>query len=394
MMSIDKDTLLSVIHDTVEMVTSIRRELHALPELQYAEVKTAEKIRSIIGSTAAEMREPYLETDTVALLYGENRAGKNITLRADIDALPISDKSGKTWHSLIEGKSHSCGHDGHMAILLGTLMVAEKLRGCFNGSVRFVFQPAEEMGLGGKYLVEKGLLTDIPKADGVFALHGWPGYPAGKIACRPGVFMAAADDFSLRISGRGGHGALPHLTVDPIVVSAAVVQGFQTIVSRQLSPLDTAVVSVGSINGGTASNAIPEHVFLEGTVRYIKEGMSDQIRSRMENIIRGCCSAHGAEYKFEYGEGYIPLVNDPGMVDFCRSVVGRYLGSDKWIEPEFPTMGSEDFAFYLKEVPGAFLWLGLGEKSPALHTPVFDFNDDVIEQGILMLSGLIFDFLT
>ena len=392
-MSIDKDTLLSAIREDVEKVISLRRELHAFPEIQYTEVKTAEKIRSVIGATAAEIKEPYLETDTVALLYGENREGKNITLRADIDALPISDKCGKPWHSGIDGKSHACGHDGHTAILLGTLMVAEKLRKHFNGSIRFVFQPAEEVGLGGKYLGEKGLLADDPKPAGVFALHGWPGYPEGMIASRPGVFMAAADDFSLRVSGKGGHSALPHLTADPVVVSSAIIQGFQTIISRQLSPLETAVISVGSINGGTTTNAIPEHVYLEGTVRYIRESLKGEIRKRMESVIRGCCSASGADYLFEYEEGYIPLVNDPGMVDFCRAAAEKYLGLDKWIEPEHPTMGAEDFAFYLKQVPGAFLWLGLGEKSPGLHTPAFDFNDNVIEQGILMLSGLIFDFL-
>ena len=392
-MSIDKETLVSLIGEVKEKVTALRRELHAFPEVQYTEIKTAEKIRSVIGSTSAEIRKPYLETDTVALLFGENRAGKNITLRADIDALPISDKCGKAWQSGVDGKSHACGHDGHTAILLGTLLVAEKLRNRFNGSIRFVFQPAEEVGLGGKHLVEKGLLSSEPKPDGVFALHGWPGYPEGTVASRPGVFMAAADDFSLRVSGKGGHGALPHLTADPIVVSSAIIQGFQTIVSRKLSPLETAVVSIGSINGGTTTNAIPEHVFMEGTVRYIREGLKDEIRSRMENIIKGCCSASGAKYLFEYEEGYIPLVNDPGMVDFCRRTAGKYLGPDKWIEPEHPTMGAEDFAFYLKQVPGAFLWLGLGEKSPALHTPAFDFNDNVIQQGILMLSGLIFDFL-
>jgi amidohydrolase len=257
-----------------------------------------------------------------------------------------------------------------------------------------VFQPAEEEGLGGKLLVSRGVLRDKPKADAAFALHGWPDFPEGTVISRPGVLMASADRFTIKVAGEGAHGAMPHLSADPVVVSSDIIQGLQTIVSRRVPPGDAAVITVGSIHGGIAGNAIPDHVFMEGTVRYLKDEIKDVIKKHMRRVIEGCCSPAGATWDFEYEEGYIPLVNDPVMVDLGRRIAEKYLGKKSWIEADAPTMGAEDFAFFLDEVPGAFFWLGLGKDSPQLHSPVFDFNDKVIEKGVTFLTGLALEFLS
>jgi amidohydrolase len=280
-----------------------------------------------------------------------------------------------------------------MAVLIGTLKVLDGLSDRFNGSVRFVFQPAEEEAGGGRMMVDRGLLDAEPKPSAVFALHGWPGIPAGAIAATPGPAMAAQDRFRITVKGRGGHGAVPHKTIDPVVTGAQIVGGLQTVVSRSLEPVAAGVISVCTIHGGTTSNVIPDEVVMEGTTRYFDNKVQSLIRTRMEEVVRGICTSAGAGYLFDYNEGYIPLVNDPGKVSFLRTVVESYLGETAWI-PDLPqSMGAEDFAFYLARVPGVFLRLGLGEDSPGLHSGAFDFNDESIEAGITVMSALALETL-
>jgi len=310
-----------------------------------------------------------------------------------MDALPIEDTSGVEWCSKNSGFSHACGHDGHMAILAGTIRVLEQLKDRIPGSVRFVFQPAEEMGGGGKIMVEKGILDRDPPASAVYALHGWTQLPTGVIAAIPGPMMAAADTFTIILRGPGGHGALPHLTTDLIVLSAKIIQSLQTITSRIIDPIDPAVVSVCSVQAGTASNIIPDTAVLKGTTRYFDLRLKNKIAGSMESIIKGISEAQGAVYEFDYEKGYIPLVNDPDMVNFAGQTVKTYLGEDAWFENIRPSMGVEDFSFYLKKVPGVFFFLGVGDRSGPLHTSRFDFNDEAIENGIVLLTSVTLETL-
>jgi amidohydrolase len=394
--SVDPQDLKRSIRKILPEITAIRRGLHRIPETKLEERETSRRIRELIADTKIELLDPYIGTDVVGLLWGTNAfRGKNInvTLRSDIDALPIRETSGKSWASEHDGRAHSCGHDGHMAVLIGTLKVLDELSDRFAGSVRFVFQPAEEEAGGGKMMVDRGLLDTDPKPSAVFALHGWPGIPAGTIAAAPGAAMAAQDRFRITVRGRGGHGAVPHKTIDPIVTSAQIVGGLQTIVSRSLEPVAAGVISVCTIHGGTTSNVIPDEVVMEGTTRYFDTKIQTLIRSRMEEVVRGICAAAGAEHSLEYSEGYIPLVNDPEKVDFLKQIVGSYLGEQAWISDLPRVMGAEDFAFYLAKVPGVFLRLGLGEDWPGLHSAAFDFNDQAIEAGITVMSALALETL-
>lgn len=371
-------------------VTDVRRSLHRIPELHFEEEKTAAFIRERLSGTTLEVLPPLLGTDTVALLRGA-RPGRCVLLRCDVDALPTMEGTGRAWCSTHTGRAHSCGHDGHMAMLLGAAKVLEGLAGELSGSVRFVFQPAEEEACGGRLLVEKGLLELSPRPDFAFALHGWPGLPAGTLASAPGAMMAAADKFTLTVRGRGGHAALPHRAADPVVTAAQVIIGFQSIVARSVDPQEAAVVSVCRVEGGRTSNVIPDEVVMEGTTRFFNRSLGPLLRERMESIAAGVCSAGGCVPDLVYEEGYMPLVNDPGAVGMARETVTRALGPGAWRTDHPRTMGAEDFAFYLDKVPGALLRLGLGVDWPALHSPDFDFNDQALEPGIMVLAGLVID---
>jgi len=403
--SLDPKDLRKRVREILPEITEIRRGLHRIPEIKLEERQTSKRIRELVDDTRIELLEPYIGTDVVGLLWGTKsdthrdaadrtpRSGINVTLRADIDALPIEENSGKSWKSEHSGRAHSCGHDGHMAILIGTLKVLDGLTDLFEGSVRFVFQPAEEEAGGGKMMVDKGLLDTDPKPTAVYALHGWPGIATGTIAAIPGPAMAAQDRFRITVKGKGGHGAVPHRAIDPIVTSAQIVSGLQTIISRSMEPVAAGVVSVCTIHGGTTSNVIPDQVTMEGTTRYFDKKIQSLIRSRMKEIVHGICTAAGAAYSFDYNEGYIPLVNNPDKVSFLKQVVAAYLGEKTWV-PDLPqVMGAEDFAFYLDKVPGVFLRLGLGKDSPSLHNAQFDFNDRAIEAGITVMSALALETL-
>jgi len=389
---VDRDTLKEQVRGVLPEIKNLRHELHGIPEVGLKEYKSAERIRSFAKSTSVEVLPPLLETDTVCLLKGK-RPKPNVTLRADIDALAVTDESGVEWSSRHPGFNHACGHDGHAAILCGVLKTLVGLKEHIPGSVRFVFQPAEEMLGGGKQLVEKGLLKMEPAPDAVFALHGWPGIAAGTLSARPGRMLAAMDRFAITVCGQGSHGARPQTSVDPVVTSAQVVCALQSIVSRNVDPLEPAVISVCTIRGGKADNVIPDSVTLKGTTRYLKPELRHLIEKRMKQVIEGVCESAGASYEFQYDPLYIPLVNNKEMTRFARSVVEAYLGEEAWLAELARNMVAEDFAYYLEQVPGAFMILGLGENHADLHNASFDFNDEAIENGILALSALALETL-
>ena len=380
-----------IVAEILPEIVEVRHSLHRIPETHYQERKTAGTIRRLLASPRIEVLPPLLETDVIGLIRGGS-PGRCILLRSDIDALPVEENTGKAWASTHAGKAHSCGHDGHMAILLGTARVLARLASELAGNVRLVFQPAEEEECGGCALVGKGLMEIEPRAEAAFALHGWVGVPVGKVSCAPGAMMAAADQFLITVRGKGGHAALPHRAADPVVCAARVITALQTVVSRAIDPLEPAVLSVCRIEGGHASNVIPDTVVLEGTARYFEGSMEALIRERMNQIIAGVCAAGGCTYELSYTHGYEPLVNHPSAVSMARQTVAAYLGPSAWWEDHPRTMGAEDFAFYIKKVPGALLRLGLGEEYPPLHSAGFDFNDESLETGIMALTGLALDF--
>jgi amidohydrolase len=372
-------------------IVEFRHALHRDPETGFSENETAAKIRAALAGTRAEVLPPIVGTDVVALVRG-GLPGRTILLRADIDALPVSDRSGRAWSSARPGVSHACGHDGHAAMLVGAAKVLDGLAPRLQGNVRLVFQPAEEGEGGGKRLVKEGLLDIEPRPEAALALHGWPGLPQGSIGAASGPVMAAVDWFVLTVKGSGGHGALPHKATDPVHASAQLVTALQSVVSRSVDPLAPAVLSVCSIHGGRTSNVIPDTVTMEGTVRYYDGALHALIRDRIESLAAGVCGSLGCTHELDYREGYIALANDPGMVGFARGVVERCLGPGAWNDSDPRTMGGEDFSYFLRAVPGALLRLGLGEGWPRLHTPEFDFNDGSLAAGILFLAAAAVEF--
>jgi amidohydrolase len=378
-------------------ITEQRHTLHQNPEIARKEHRTAGLIRKSLKPLGIRLLKPYLETDVVAILEGKRKGkgkgeGKNITLRADMDALPVQEKTGLPYASRRNGLMHACGHDGHTAMLMGTTLVLSQFKDEINGSVRFVFQPGEEVVAAGKDLVEKGVLQD-PEPDAVIALHAWPGIREGMIASKPGVLMAAADFFRIKIIGKGAHGARPENSIDPILTAARVVESLQSVVSRNVSALDPLVISVCRITGGTNSNVIPDSVEMEGTTRYLEPELGKKIFVHMKRVVKGVCDSMGASCEITYSSPYVPTVNDPTIVDLGKNIAKKVLGSSCWMELREPSMGGEDFAYYIRDYPGAMFRIGMGKGSASLHNPQFDFNDAALKNGILFLASTALEFL-
>jgi amidohydrolase len=372
-----------IVDGILPRITELRQAIHRNPELAGNEFDTAKLIREALASTDIELLKPYLETDVVGIL-NVGRAGKCVGLRADIDALPLQELTGLPYKSRRDGIMHACGHDGHTAILLGTAMVLNEIKDQLKGSVKFIFQPGEEVAALGKKLVEAGVL-ELPKPDAVFALHGFSGLPVGCIASRPGAVMAAAGFFRIRIIGRGGHCSKPETCIDPIVIGCQVVNQLQTIVSRHFGPQDAACVSVCRFSGGQNSNVIPEEVVMEGSTRFLDSAVGDQFPELIENAVKGVCLASGAKYEFEYDLPYIPTINSAEYVEMAEAVATEYLGPDMWKKLEKSSMGGEDFSYFLRKCPGAYCNIGMGEEHPAIHNPKFDFEDKALRSGIIFL---------
>lgn len=373
-------------------VRSMRHYLHANPEVSLREYETSRYIRSRLAQPGIELLTPFLETDVVALIHGAG-PGKHVVLRADIDALPMRERADIPYRSVRENVMHACGHDGHTAMLIGAALVLERLNDSFHGSVKCVFQPGEEIVAAGNDLVKAGAI-DSPPPEAVLALHAWAGHPVGVIGSKPGVLMAAADIFRITIKGRGGHGSRPERAIDPILTATRVINGLYAIPSRLVGALEPVVISVCAIHGGSNANVIPDEVVLEGSVRYLDGDRSGKrLPELFERAIRAECDYTGASFHLEYDRPYIPTVNTPWVVDACKSVAREYLGKDSWRDIEEPTMGAEDFSFYLDRYPGAMFFIGMGENSHQLHSNRFDFNDDALRNGVLFLALSALDLL-
>jgi hippurate hydrolase len=312
-------------------------------------------------------------------------------LRADMDALPIHEETGLPFASEVDGKMHACGHDGHTSMLVGAAHALCGMRERLNGTVKFFFQPAEEGGGGGRVMVEEGVADDV---DSVFALHLWPGLPFGTAATKAGPIMAAADSFEMTVRGRGGHGAFPHQTADAVVMAAQIVTALQTLVSREVDPVEPAVVTVGEIGAGSAFNIIPETARLGGTVRTLDEDLRRRMPERIEQLARGIAQGMRGDAELAYNFSYPVTLNDGGAAQAALGVIGELFGEENTLELANPAMGGEDFAFFLEKIPGAFIWLGVGEDVSYLHTPTFAFDEEILPQGSALLTALALESLS
>ena len=365
-----------------EMV-EIRRDLHAHPELSFQETRTSDRIASVLEGLGLEVKRNIATTGLVGLLRGAGD-GPTIALRADMDALPVTEKTGLPFASKNPGVMHACNHDGHMAMLLGAAMVLKEMRASLRGNVKFIFQPGEEGYAGARQMIEEGVLEDEPRIEAAFAMHLDPMSASGEFATRGGPMMACADLFTLTIIGKGGHGAMPHTTVDPVLVSAHVITALQAIRSRQVSAMDSVVLSICTVRAGDGPTIIPDTVELSGTVRMFNPALRKKIPAMMERIIEGVTSAFGAKQSLSYIHGYPATVNDPDFAELALSAAADALGSENSRRLESPRMPSEDFSFFLEKTPGAFAILGARppDKEPApSHSPLSDIDEKVLVAG-------------
>jgi hippurate hydrolase len=367
-----------------EKIVALRRDIHREPELGFDTEKTAEKVLAALDGLPLEIETGVARNGIVVMLEGEGD-GPTVALRADMDALPIQEETGLPFASEIEGRMHACGHDGHTSMLVGAAHVLSGLRDRLGGTVKFVFQPAEEGGGGGRVMVDEGVADDVSS---IFALHLWPGLPFGKVATKAGPIMAAADAFEMEIRGSGGHGAMPHLAADAVVIAAQVVTALQTVVSREIDPVEPAVLTVGEIGAGTAFNIIPEKARLGGTVRTLNSDLRERMPGRMEAVARGVAKGMRGDANLDYTFSYPVTVNDEGAADRALGVAGDLFGNESVLELPNPSMGAEDFAFFLEMVPGAFIWLGVGTDVSGLHTPQFAFEEEILPRGSALLAAL------
>lgn len=384
----------------LERYVALRRQLHMIPELGYEEHQTAAVIREELTRLGIDFVAGIenAPTATVALLGDRNKPC--VALRADIDALPIVERTGLPHASRSEGRMHACGHDGHAATLLATASALRALREELPVCVKLIFQPAEEGGAGGRRLTEAGVLDGRigPRVSAIFGLHGWPGLPVGTVATRPGPLLAATDTFVVRFVGRGGHGAFPHWCRDPIVTACEAVLNLQQVASRDTDPTDPVVVTVGMIEAGTATNVIPDEAVLRGTARTLRPQTRRLVRESVERRCTGIARSSGCDAVVQYEEGYPATVNDPAMAALVADTARDLLGPDRYLPADRPAMGGEDFAYYLEQVPGCFFMVGLIPEGrgdyPALHSDRFDFNDDAIVTGTAMFVELVRRFTT
>jgi amidohydrolase len=374
-------------------LTEIRRDLHRHPELSFQEHRTAGIVAEILEKAGIEVRRGVAETGVVGILRGA-ADGSCVALRADMDALPIEEKTGAEYASVNPGIMHACGHDVHTTSVLGAALLLAQNRDEMAGTVVFIFQPAEELNKGAKAMMAEGVLDD-PKVDAIFGLHTFPAIKAGKVGIKAGPLMAAVDTLKITVTGEGGHGAVPHRTRDAIVATGAVIQNLQTVLSRKVSPFDQAVVSLGTIHGGKANNVIADRVELTGTVRTYDPGTRKKMPGLLENIISHTCAALDTEGGLDYLFDLPALVNDAECAEIGRKAALEALGPDSVIEPA-PSGGGEDFAIYLQQVPGAFFFLGVNptdEPSREWHHPEFDVDETCLSAGAALLAETAWKYL-
>ncbi len=369
----------------------IRQHLHQHPELSNLEAETAKFVASKLLSLGYEVTTGIGGYGVVGTLK-QGTGGRTIGIRADMDALPITEQSGVSYASTTAGVMHACGHDGHTAMLLGAAEQLSRTRN-FSGTVHLIFQPAEEIGFnsGAQRMLADELFERFP-CDAIYGLHNHPGYPVGKIMFRHGAFLAACDTAKITVQGKGGHAARPQLAVDPILVASSLVMALQSVVSRNIDPNQTAVVTVGTLHAGHASNVIPDTAYMEITIRSFDAGVRKLLEERICSLVTSHAQGYGATVEIDYERGYPVLVNHKEETDFAIQVAQELIGSENVITDLAPISGSEDFAYYLQEKPGCFLRLGNGNTA-SLHHPAYDFNDQSLPFGVAYWTRLVERYL-
>ncbi len=385
----------ALIQGRLAEVTALRHRLHGIPELGYEEFETAGVIRETLRRQGIDFIAGVPDAPTATIAWIGDERKPCIALRSDIDALPIQEKTGLPYASAHPGRMHACGHDGHIATLLGTTGVLAAMKDELPVCVKLIWQPAEEGGGGAARLVEAGVLDGRigPEVKAIFGLHGWPGLPVGCVSTRPGALLAATDRFTAEFLGTGCHGAFPHLGADPIVTACEAVLNLQQLVSREFDPTEPVVMTVGMIHAGTAVNVIPDTAIIEATVRTLDPRMRGIARDALERRCGGIAAANGCSLRFDWIEGYPPTINDPAMADYVARAAERLLGSDRYLPAARATMGGEDFAYYLEKVPGCFFMVGVRPPDhpayPPLHSDRYDFTDAALDVGMRMFIELV-----
>ncbi len=382
----------AVLASYVEEMRSWRHDIHQHPEIGFQETRTSGIVAQALRSWGYEVETGIGKTGVVGRLVNGG-SGKSIGLRADMDALPIQEKTGALWQSKRLGMMHACGHDGHTAMLLGAAHYLADTRK-FSGTVNLIFQPAEE-GLGGAVAMMNDGLFDRYPCDAIFAMHNMPGIPEGQVVLRKGAFMASSDYATVTVKGAGGHGGLPHQATDSIVAASAIVMAIQTIVSRNTNPLDMSVITVGAINGGQANNVIPDEVKLEISIRSLSPGTRQMLEQRLSEVVSLQAQSYGVTADIDYRYGYPVLINHDSPTEFAAKVAASLLGESRVSPQGQPLSGSEDFAYMLERIPGSYLLVGNGDGqgSCMVHNPAYDFNDKILQTGATLFAGLVESYL-
>ncbi|MGB0715036.1 MAG: M20 metallopeptidase family protein [Phycisphaerae bacterium] len=392
--------MIEAIHSAIqkhsEDLVSLRHDLHQHPELAYQEKRTSARLTEILQTLpGVEVKTGIAGTGIMATLNA-GKEGRAVTLRADMDALPIQEKNDVPYRSVHEGKMHACGHDGHMTALIGAAKVLSDLKDQFQGCVRFVFQPAEESGAGGQKMVEEGVLQN-PPMEAAFAMHGWPDAEEGKVIVGAGAILAAATEFTIELKGKGAHAAYPHQGRDVVMAAAYLITRMQTVVSRLSDPAEPVVVSVCSIHAGDAHNVIPGECTLKGTLRGLRQEAHDAAMAQLQAMIPADAACAGIEGSIEFKDGYPSLVNDARAAALVRHVANDWVGESNVIADPPPSLGGEDFAFFANKVPAAMWRIGLkpngASHAPRLHQPDFNFPDQVIPKAVEMHCRVALKFL-
>ena len=371
--------------DLHEQMVTWRHHLHQHPELSFKEKMTSDYIASVLQSYDIEIHRGLAVTGIIATVHGQ-RDGNVIGLRADMDALPIQELNDFSYKSVHDGKMHACGHDGHSTMLLGAAIYLKE-NNDFSGTVHFIFQPAEEGGGGGRVMVEEGIFDKFP-CQAVYGMHNFPGIAEGQFAVHDTAVMAANETLNISIKGKGGHAAMPDKCIDPVVVGAQIISALQSVVARNVAPLNSAVVSITMVNAGTVSNVVPDDMQLTGSLRYFSKEVGDEVKEKIKNIVEGVSQSMGASATFESVPNYPATINTPRHAEVCANAAAMVVGENNVLRNEQPTMGSEDFAFLLNASEGAYIWIGNGlvpEDSSKggclLHNTQYDFNDEILPIG-------------
>ena len=385
--------ILNSINQMQKEMQEWRRDLHKIPEIGLKEYKTSSYIKDKLKGWDIEFKDGYANTGLIAWVKGsKGDSKKSIGLRADFDALPMSEKNNFDHKSSNEGMMHACGHDGHTSMLLGAVKYLKE-NNDFDGTVYFIFQPGEEGFGGGEIMINEGLLNDF-NIDEVYALHNWPELPLGHFGVSTGPMMAAVDEFDIIVKGKGGHAAIPDLGVDPVIIAAQIINAVQTIISRVTSPIDKALISITKVHAGSAYNVIDDEVFLGGTVRTFKEKTRILIQNKLNDTAKGIAKANGGDVEFIYKPGYPPTINTKDESIFASEVAKNLVGDKNVVTDIEPSMGGEDFSYFLNKKPGSYLYIGQKDENHKahLHTTKYDFNDNLLPIGVNFWVDLVKSF--